>query len=356
MTECPKCNYERKPNSTECPRCGVVYEKYENYVNKKRMEQESEKSKEINNKNESFNDLCSANIIVKGSMSKIEVKNGELHIKSWSNEKTVIRLEEISGVNLAEPGMLTSGYLHIATFTNPAPPNSVFSANAQCLIFEKKHASAVQKLFLAIQSYLNENPPAARHPKGEARAENAMKLDLLPQKTRKVYDEQVGAHDVQFVVMGLKGQAIIALSERLVVVKAGFMAGATGGGRATSFRYEDIIGLEINTGWVTAVIEIITAGHTGTPQHDYWALGKDRDPWKLSNTLPLTKELLEEQKDNIQELRALIDTAKTHITSTMPSAGNITTQLRELSELHEKGLLSSEEFAQAKKKLLGVDT
>lgn len=41
MTKCPKCNYERKPNSKECPHCGIVYEKYEDYLDKKRTEQES---------------------------------------------------------------------------------------------------------------------------------------------------------------------------------------------------------------------------------------------------------------------------------------------------------------------------
>jgi hypothetical protein len=28
MKECPSCDYERKIGSTECPRCGIVYEKY----------------------------------------------------------------------------------------------------------------------------------------------------------------------------------------------------------------------------------------------------------------------------------------------------------------------------------------
>ena len=191
---------------------------------------------------------------------------------------------------------------------------------------------------------------------GESEAESAMRLDILPQKERKIYDEQVGDTDVRFVVMGVNGQAIVALTDRLVIVKAGFMAGATGGGRATSFRYSDIVAFEVNTGILNAVIEIVTAGHTGTPEHDWWATSKDCDPWKLSNTLPLNKRLLEEQKDNIQELRVLINKAKVHITSTKPSAGDISKQLLGLAELHEKGLLSSEEFSQAKKKLLGADT
>lgn len=229
MEICPKCNRERKPNGIECPHCGIVYEKYEAYKDKKRMTQESKTLSKDNIKNEIAIDLCSANMTVQGLMAKIELEDGEIRIKNWPNE-TLIRAEDICGVNFVEPGMLTNGYLHIATFANPTPPNNRLSAgaNPQCLVFNNSHASMVQNLFRMIQSYLNDNPPAARHPKGELLAERAMKLDVLPQNTRKVYDEQVGDYDVRFVIMGLKGQAIIALSERLVVVKAGFMA-CTGG-------------------------------------------------------------------------------------------------------------------------------
>lgn len=299
-------------------------------------------------------DIRSTTMTIKTLMATIKLENGQILIKNWPNE-TVINVEEISGVNFVEPGLVVgNGYLHIATFTNSAPPNNRFSAGShpQCFVFSNRHTSAVQNLFRMIQTYLNDNPPASRHPNGELLAESAMKLDVLPQKTRKVYDEQVGDHNVRFVIMGIHGQAIITLSERLVIVKAGLMAGATGGGRATSFRYADIIALEINTGWVTSVIEIITAGHTGTPQHDFWAIGRDRDPRKLSNTLPLTKELLEKQKEYIDVLRGLIDEAKSCSAPTTGPAVDIVKQLRDLADLKEKGILSVEEFEQAKKRLL----
>lgn len=63
MAKCPKCNYERKPNDIECPRCGIVYEKYERYVDK-RIAQEPEKTietkraeNEEDNKNEKENTM-----------------------------------------------------------------------------------------------------------------------------------------------------------------------------------------------------------------------------------------------------------------------------------------------------------
>jgi len=48
MNKCPKCGYERKPGDIECPRCGIVYEKYEIYITKKQAEEESKRQVEAN--------------------------------------------------------------------------------------------------------------------------------------------------------------------------------------------------------------------------------------------------------------------------------------------------------------------
>jgi hypothetical protein len=52
VAKCPKCNYERQPNNIECSRCGVVYEKYTDYVHKKRSEQGMIESKNLSLKSE----------------------------------------------------------------------------------------------------------------------------------------------------------------------------------------------------------------------------------------------------------------------------------------------------------------
>jgi len=48
MNKCPKCGYERQPGDIECPRCGIVYEKYEAYIVKKRLEEEAMKQIAVN--------------------------------------------------------------------------------------------------------------------------------------------------------------------------------------------------------------------------------------------------------------------------------------------------------------------
>ena len=35
-TKCPKCGSERNPGAVECPKCGIIYEKYKKYAAKKR--------------------------------------------------------------------------------------------------------------------------------------------------------------------------------------------------------------------------------------------------------------------------------------------------------------------------------
>lgn len=35
---CPKCGFQRQPESNECPKCGILYDKYEDFIKNKRTE------------------------------------------------------------------------------------------------------------------------------------------------------------------------------------------------------------------------------------------------------------------------------------------------------------------------------
>ncbi len=109
-------------------------------------------------------------------------------------------------------------------------------------------------------------------------------------------------------MVGVSAQAIVALDDRLLIVKAGIMAGATGGGRITEFRYRDILGIQVNTGITTATIIVQTAG-VNTTSGDYWAthsLGhasRKDDPWKLPNAIPTNKQLLKRYGPDLEHIR-----------------------------------------------------
>ena len=35
---CPKCGFPRQPESNECPKCGILFDKYEDFIKSKRTE------------------------------------------------------------------------------------------------------------------------------------------------------------------------------------------------------------------------------------------------------------------------------------------------------------------------------
>src|SRR5580693_4387620 len=61
-------------------------------------------------------------------------------------------------------------------------------------------------------------------------------------------------------VIARYGHAIVATDHKVLVVKTGIMAGTTFGGKATSFDYRTIVGVETRSGFGTAEFEIIAAG------------------------------------------------------------------------------------------------
>ena len=160
--------------------------------------------------------------------------------------------------------------------------------------------------------------------------------------------------------------SLIVFSDRCVIAKSGviggFMSGSLGGSRETTFYFKDINTIEYNSGFMSGVLEILTASYDGTTNKDYWSeTGVDpnkakRDPWALSNTLPLNKYDYREAKPLIDQLRDMIRESKetkvivnTTVESKGPSAAD---ELAKLADLMDRGLITAEEFQAAKQRLL----
>ena len=159
---------------------------------------------------------------------------------------------------------------------------------------------------------------------------------------------------IRFCLLG-GNQAIVALDDRLLVIKPGFMAGATFGARVTSFYYRDITGIEVNTGLVNGVIEINTPSYQGTGQKDFWNTNnEDKDPYKVTNCLPISKFAIKDYKPYIDQLRTMIKEAKHERQTPPPSASGLSKELEKLASFRDSGVLTEQEFQQAKKKLLGL--
>jgi len=158
---------------------------------------------------------------------------------------------------------------------------------------------------------------------------------------------------VEFFLVGASDQAIVALKDRCLVLKSGFLAGSTFGGRATSFYYPDITSIEVNTGMMNGVIEICTAGHQGSTQKDYWSSDKNSDPFKVSNCIPIAKAQLPAFEPYLKRLRDKINASK-QVSAQAAATADLTVQLEKLGELKAAGVISEDEFTQAKRRLLGL--
>jgi hypothetical protein len=167
----------------------------------------------------------------------------------------------------------------------------------------------------------------------------------------------------EFVIgSGIAG-SLAAFKDRCVIVKkgwvGGFMAGATGGGRATVIMYSDVTGVEFNSGFVTGVLEVLSPSFQGSRKRDFWNFSNgESDPWQSNNCLPLQVADRKEAEPFIQRLRDLIAAHKSG--SAQPSGpsesqSDLASQLADLGELHGKGLLSDDEFSVAKRRILGEE-
>ena len=143
-----------------------------------------------------------------------------------------------------------------------------------------------------------------------------------------------------------------------------YMAGSLGGERPATFHFADITGIEFNSGWVNGVLEILTASYSGSTNKDFWR-GSNRsrnadsnNPWTLSNCLPLLKSEHNSYLPEINELKARVGKSKqvrvqVAAPQVAPNSDGLAEQLQKLGDLHASGVLSAEEFAAAKARLLG---
>jgi len=91
-------------------------------------------------------------------------------------------------------------------------------------------------------------------------------LTQLWAKDAKLRDQNLApGEQVLGQVIGNFRQSVIATTHKVLIVKRGIMAGQTFGGKATSYDYRNIMGVEVRTGFVQGEFEVIVGGLT-TPK------------------------------------------------------------------------------------------
>jgi hypothetical protein len=196
-------------------------------------------------------------------------------------------------------------------------------------------------------------PPATAQVQPTTTDDGRGMLAVLSQRTVKHLEQQLRPGErVVAVIKGAAKQAIVALDTRLFIVKPGLMAGSTFGARVTSFDYRQITAIELNKKLTTAVIEVIAAGYQGTQATSYWSQKEGKDPFKISNCLPLPRSDATKAEPVLALIRERIERA--HAPAPAPAAmvGGVAEQLEKLAQLRAQGVLSEDEFAAAKARVL----
>jgi hypothetical protein len=164
---------------------------------------------------------------------------------------------------------------------------------------------------------------------------------------------------------GLGTGVFVAFEDRCMIIKVGsitsFMAGSLFGGRVSTFHYGEITGIEYNSGWINGVLEVLTASYDGNKNKDFWKgtlksrNADSNDPWTLSNCLPLDRNTYNLAQNSLNDLRKLISDSKKPqviINNLQNTTVDLSAQIKELASLHTKGILSDQEFSDAKAKLI----
>jgi Short C-terminal domain len=170
-------------------------------------------------------------------------------------------------------------------------------------------------------------------------------------RSRRALEQNLHVDEtIRVIIRGAHGQAMVATTSRVFVCKPGFMAGASFGAEVTSWSYRNLVGVQTHKGLMSGSVVLQGPGQSGK-KTSYWGGDKD-DPTKAPNAIPVVGDW-DQVKAGVARLRQLIDDAHAPSTDTAASPSSTADELRKLAELRDEGILSEEEFAAQKARLLG---
>jgi hypothetical protein len=185
---------------------------------------------------------------------------------------------------------------------------------------------------------------------------NDQHLAQLGPIARKVVARRVSQDEIILdLVLGDSGQCLVSLVDRLLVIKPpGLLAGAADAKTAT-FPYDTITALEVNMGMITGSVEVIAAGYDGKGRTQWWASQNrdQRDPFRLSNTIPISRGAAKRQADALDRIRQrILDAHSKALPATTVGTVSVADELAKLVALRDQGVLTPEEFELQKRRLL----
>ncbi len=152
--------------------------------------------------------------------------------------------------------------------------------------------------------------------------------------------------------VGPSGQSLVLTDRKVLIIKTGFMAGASLGAKVTSFDYKNITSVEVKMGPLAGAFQI-SAGGIQASDKGYWGQGKD-DAYKSPHMVPVVKRSFGDFQKAANLIRSMASAAaRPAQVSTPQSVGpDPLDQLKKLAELRDAGVLTAEEFEAKKAELL----
>jgi hypothetical protein len=178
-------------------------------------------------------------------------------------------------------------------------------------------------------------------------------LEILSARVRREVERQLSPHEhVLFCLRGSLGHSLIALDERLLIVKPGFHAGTTFGALTTTFYYQDVTGIQLHTFLFTGWIEVSSPSFQGRERkRNRQPRTSDRDVYKLPNCVPISKRRVDAYHEALSRLRRRIELSKRG--GRLPAEpAPLIANLERIANLRQNGALTEPEYERLKGALL----
>jgi hypothetical protein len=178
-------------------------------------------------------------------------------------------------------------------------------------------------------------------------------VEILSRRVRREVERQLSeTEDVLFCLRGSLAHSLVALDERLLIVKPGFHAGTTFGTLTTTFYYQDVTGIQLHTFLVTGWIEVSSPSFQGRERkRNRQPRTSDRDVYKLPNCIPIAKRRVDDYHEALMRLRERIEFCKRYARLSA-EAPPIISSLERIAKLRRSGALSEDEYVRLKQVLL----
>ena len=180
--------------------------------------------------------------------------------------------------------------------------------------------------------------------RGDGRGAWAGGEEILSRRVRREVARHVAADErILFCLRGSLDHSLVALTDRILLVKPGFHAGTTFGSLVTSLHYADVTGVQVHTFLFSGWIEISSPSFQGRERkRNRWPHGQDRDVYKLPNCIPISRRRLEDYRPVLRRLMDQLAEFK-RPRATPAERSSLLVDAARVAELAARGVISEEE-------------